>query len=670
MTVRHGGYKLKTMLLIQQSNPKKQGSKSYFRYEAYKEAKTVDEYFQLGGSKADLAFDFERGYVKVAAEAGLQAHEAGEGFEDAAADLIEDLDCAEKVADVEPADTVVWNDGPYWRDMCDACGLPTVTKSGEAIPNTLICETCDCEVHLRCAGLKRVPIEAWSCSECEAAKQRDDQRWARAAPKEVARQLGSRCVMCGRPGSTDRRLGGELFFCDTADCWGVYHMPCVLQRIKSIGAELALSKDDFYSITIDQLKQATKCPRCRSRSTDAKTAHWRLVIKDKVDIFERARVHAIAMGRASAISSDLARTCLHHALLPFVPPTDVTAHTPPLETSDNKDQPLEKHGMIDDDPLRPREEGRRDQEARRLQDEDVIVTEDEPQPHKESRESSRTFNVHPNAPKFCDEAGQVEDGSRLPTKNDMPIETKNVMAMVDDEMHSKQVINDPVLMVDDEQNAPADATNPVVIVEDRPRVAEKTVDIAAVIEDKFQAARATKNADAMIANEPQVHQSANEATAVRADETQQHQETSHSDNIMDDENITALEKPRCSRPRGDQYAASWITNEQQPPRLHIGPDNDARTQDAMIGANDFLKTNRDKGVECYQVGGGWWIKRDSSSGKMFYVNQLDGRTQWVRRSSTSNRNTHVLRCRRSRTLSTTISNDSASALPATGDVDK
>lgn len=632
MTVRQVGHNLKTMVVIQQKNPKKHGSKSYYRYEAYKEAKTVDEYFQLGGSKADLAFDFERGYVKVEPEAGLQAHEAGEGFEAAEADFIDDIACVEKEADVEPADTVVWNDGPYWRDMCDVCGLPTVTKSGEAIPNTLICENCECEVHLRCTGLNRVPAEAWNCSECEAAKQRDEQRWARAAPKEVARQLGSRCVMCGRPGSTDRRLGGELFFCDTADCWGVYHMPCVLQRIKSIGAELSLSKKDFYSITIDQLKQATKCPRCRLRSTDAKTTHWRLVIKDKVDVLERARVHAIAMGRASAISPDLARTCLHHALLPFVPPMGVTADIPPVATSDNQCQAVDKDGIVDEDPRQPRDLGRRDEEPRGPRDEDVLLTEEEPQsPHGESKEAAREISVHRSAQKNCQEACQVGVGGQPPTKNDMATETKHVIAMVDDELYPTHVINGPVTMVDDEQQAPTEFYATAVMVEDKPHVREETVDMAAVIENNLRTPRATTNADAMIEDEHYIFQSSNETTAVQEDEVQQPQESFNSDDNMVDENATALKKPGSSRPRDNQYTTAALAHERQPPQLQTNPDNDARGHSAMISASEFLKTNRDKGVECYQVGGGWWLKRDGVTGKMFYVNQLDGRTQWVRR---------------------------------------
>lgn len=52
-----------TRIEILQANPKKQ--KSAVRYELYKKAKTVGEYFMLGGSRADFRFDVARGFVSV-----------------------------------------------------------------------------------------------------------------------------------------------------------------------------------------------------------------------------------------------------------------------------------------------------------------------------------------------------------------------------------------------------------------------------------------------------------------------------------------------------------------------------------------------------------------------------------------------------------------------------
>lgn len=48
---------------MSQHNPKK--GKSAERYEAYKAATTAREYVALGGSKADLKYDIQRGYVTV-----------------------------------------------------------------------------------------------------------------------------------------------------------------------------------------------------------------------------------------------------------------------------------------------------------------------------------------------------------------------------------------------------------------------------------------------------------------------------------------------------------------------------------------------------------------------------------------------------------------------------
>lgn len=50
-------------LSYQQANPKRPGSLSWFRYEKYKSATTVQDALSKGMKRADLKFDFERGFV-------------------------------------------------------------------------------------------------------------------------------------------------------------------------------------------------------------------------------------------------------------------------------------------------------------------------------------------------------------------------------------------------------------------------------------------------------------------------------------------------------------------------------------------------------------------------------------------------------------------------------
>ena len=57
-----------TKISVQQTNPKKAGSKSAQRYELYKSASTLAELYSLGGTKGDVRNDFERGYIKVITE--------------------------------------------------------------------------------------------------------------------------------------------------------------------------------------------------------------------------------------------------------------------------------------------------------------------------------------------------------------------------------------------------------------------------------------------------------------------------------------------------------------------------------------------------------------------------------------------------------------------------
>ena len=48
---------------VQQDNPKRFGSKSHQRFDAYKSAKTKQQFLDLGGTTADFAYDVSKGYV-------------------------------------------------------------------------------------------------------------------------------------------------------------------------------------------------------------------------------------------------------------------------------------------------------------------------------------------------------------------------------------------------------------------------------------------------------------------------------------------------------------------------------------------------------------------------------------------------------------------------------
>ena len=52
-------------ITVRWTNPKKEGSKSWHRYEKYKHAKTKQEYRDLGGTAGDFNFDGQRGYIHV-----------------------------------------------------------------------------------------------------------------------------------------------------------------------------------------------------------------------------------------------------------------------------------------------------------------------------------------------------------------------------------------------------------------------------------------------------------------------------------------------------------------------------------------------------------------------------------------------------------------------------
>ena len=58
-------YPLDATVEFLQDNPKQPTSMSYARYEKYKAAKTIEEYFQLGGTRGDIKYDTARGYMRI-----------------------------------------------------------------------------------------------------------------------------------------------------------------------------------------------------------------------------------------------------------------------------------------------------------------------------------------------------------------------------------------------------------------------------------------------------------------------------------------------------------------------------------------------------------------------------------------------------------------------------
>ena len=110
----------------------------------------------------------------------------------------------------------------------------------------LVCDGCDAEVKLGCAGLTKVPDgdEPWRCAQCVG----EEPRASRAAPRRgdvdarVA-QLGARCLRCGAPGAAGR----ELFFCEVSGCYGAWHATCAERKP---GAEPRVGRADTSPMRI------------------------------------------------------------------------------------------------------------------------------------------------------------------------------------------------------------------------------------------------------------------------------------------------------------------------------------------------------------------------------------------------------------------------------------
>ncbi|KAH8091099.1 hypothetical protein JL720_5980 [Aureococcus anophagefferens] len=63
-------------------------------------------------------------------------------------------------------------------DVCDVCGEPTVDERGDALPDVVLCDACDCETKLACAGLDAMPEGAWYCPHCASEREAAGQRRA------------------------------------------------------------------------------------------------------------------------------------------------------------------------------------------------------------------------------------------------------------------------------------------------------------------------------------------------------------------------------------------------------------------------------------------------------------------------------------------------------------
>lgn len=46
-------------------NPKREGSKAHARYQKYMGCKTVQEYLERDGTKADLKYDWDKGFIEI-----------------------------------------------------------------------------------------------------------------------------------------------------------------------------------------------------------------------------------------------------------------------------------------------------------------------------------------------------------------------------------------------------------------------------------------------------------------------------------------------------------------------------------------------------------------------------------------------------------------------------
>jgi len=58
-----------TRITFNKTNPKRAGTKANERYEKYKSARTLKSAKEKGASKADLLYDYEKGFLKIVPQA-------------------------------------------------------------------------------------------------------------------------------------------------------------------------------------------------------------------------------------------------------------------------------------------------------------------------------------------------------------------------------------------------------------------------------------------------------------------------------------------------------------------------------------------------------------------------------------------------------------------------
>ena len=56
----------RTITVLAEKNPKREGSASYDRFQLYYKNKTVEKFLAAGGTSADLRYDQKNGYVSIA----------------------------------------------------------------------------------------------------------------------------------------------------------------------------------------------------------------------------------------------------------------------------------------------------------------------------------------------------------------------------------------------------------------------------------------------------------------------------------------------------------------------------------------------------------------------------------------------------------------------------
>jgi len=287
-----------------QENLKRDQSKSYHRYEAYKSATTVAEFLEKGGSPADLAHDVNKGFVWYLDE-GPHVDPRVKKERKASVARPRKPKAEKPLPPAEDDPWAQWADDEL-DDVCDACGLSTLTQAGAPMANVLICEVCEAERHLHCSGLSEAPEGDYVCPECASKKDRPAKKPPRADDASArARQLAARCLKCGGPGEQRR----ELFFCEVVGCYGAWHGSCF---------ELHLN---------DPPHMLVRCPQCRDRvpsdamnkaASTGEAGFWRVSFPEDLDLAERARLHQILLDQASSLPSELQTACLkaYHAQLP------------------------------------------------------------------------------------------------------------------------------------------------------------------------------------------------------------------------------------------------------------------------------------------------------------------------------------------------------------------